>query len=735
MKKKQNLWLTYYAGLGKMIKIMRFTIFIVLISLYQALAVRSYSQQTKLTLNMSGVSIEKVIDEIEKTTDFFFLYNKNMIDVERKVDIRVEGERVNEVLDKIFENSGVSYSIKDRQILLINSQRSEAGKEFIGQQPHSVSGKVTDSSGSPLPGVTIIVKGSAQGIISDSEGKYFLSNILDGATLIFSFVGMKTQEVQVANKTLINIIMEEETIGLDEVVAIGYGTVKKSDLTGSVSSVKSNEINAFPSSNVLQALQGRSSGVLVKQNSGSPGESVSVRIRGANSIQGSNEPLYVIDGFPSSSSKPTILDNSNIESIEILKDASAVAIYGSRGANGVILITTKKGIDGKTTVDFETSIGFQSLRKKIEMMNATEYANFYNLQRENDGLGAYFSESEVNSFGKGFDWQDFVFTTAPIQTYAFTVRGGNQKTKFAILGNVFDQRGIIEGSGYKRYSLTANIDHQISEKVTINYSSTIAQTKLDNKNWGGARFGASLISVALCAPPTLTPYNEDGSYSVLHSAYPFLSEGLTNPLNYINEIDDVTKANKVLANLSFIYKPVEGLTVKIYGGVENSDDRRDYYKSINYVNSQGEASVSTSQFTSFLNENTISYHKAFGSKHDFSALAGFTYQDFKTTSLSGSGTGFLSDVTETGNLGSANLPGIPGSGYTKSVILSYLGRLNYTFDNKYYITASFRSDGSSKYSDGNKWGYFPSGAIAWKIKEENFMKNIDVISNLLKFRT
>jgi len=293
---------------------------------------------------------------------------------------------------------------------------------------------------------------------------------------------------------------------------------------------------------------------------------------------------------------------------------------------------------------------------------------------------------------------------------------------------------FIKGSGYKRYALTANIDHKISDKIEVNYSSTLSNNILDNKNWGGARFGASLISVALCAPPTLTPYNDDGSYRILHTTYPFLSEGLTNPLNYINEINDVTKTNNVLANLSFIYKPIEGLTLKVYGGVENSDSRNDYYRTLNYYNSQGNASVYTSQFRSLLNENTINYHKVFNEKHDFSIMGGFTYQDFITTSLGGSGTGFLSDATKTGNIGSANIPGIPSTGFTKSVILSYLGRLNYSFDNRYLFTLNFRSDGSSKYSEGNKWGFFPSGAFAWKINQEEFMQDIKAISNL-KFRT
>ena len=367
------------------------------------------------------------------------------------------------------------------------------------------------------------------------------------------------------------------------------------------------------------------------------------------------------------------------------------------------------------------------------MMNAEEYATLYNEQRTNDGQGAYFTQDQIKSFGKGYDWQNLVFNTAPIKNHSLTISGGNEKTQFSISGGLFDQEGIIKGSDYKRYSIRTNINHDISKYFSVNYSATLSRNITSRKNSEGARFGASLISAALLAPPTLTPYNDDGSYRVLHTSYPFLSEGLTNPLNFINETNDIVKSNKVLANASLIFKPADGLTLKVSGGIENSDDRSDYYRTLNYINSQGVANVSSTQFTSLLNENTISYVKTFNQKHNLSAVAGFTYQDFVSTSLSGSGTGFLSDITETSNLGSASIPGIPGSSYSKSVLLSYLGRINYSYNNKYLITASFRADGSSKYSKGNKWGYFPSAAFAWKLKEENFLKNVSVLSDL-KFR-
>jgi len=697
-----------------------------LISFIGVFASETYSQTTKLSLKVEKMSLEEFLIEIENQSEFRFFY-AGKIDVNKKVSGEYKNEEITEILDDIKVKAGIKYEVMGRQIVLSPIDKDKVIKSL--QQQKSISGRVKDVSGEPLPGVAVVINGTTKGTITDMDGNYTIPNVSGETVLVFSFVGMKKQKIVVGNQSNINIILEPDAIALDEVVAIGYGTVKKSDLTGAVTSVGSEEIAAFPTTNIVQALQGRSSGVVVKQNSGSPGDAISVRIRGTNSIQGGNEPLYVIDGFPSSSSKPTVLDNSNIESIEVLKDASSVAIYGSRGANGVVLITTKKGKAGKPTVSYDASVGFQSLRKKLDMMNATEYASFYNLQRVNDGLSPYFSDEEINTLGEGFDWQDFVFSTSPIQSHAITVCGGNDKTKFSIMGNMFNQDGIIEGSGYGRYSITANIDQKLSDKITVNYSSTLAKTKLDNKNWGGERFGASLISAALCAPPSLTAYNDDGSCRVLRTAYPFVSEGLTNPVNYINEISDVRKSNEILANINFIYKPIKDLTVKIHGGIENSDDRNDYYKTVKYVDSQGYASIGSYQSTSYLNENTINYEKSIG-KHDFSVLGGFTYQNFKTTSIGGSGSGFLSDNTKTGNLSSASIPGIPSSGYTKSVILSGLGRLNYVYDNRYLVTVNMRADGSSKYSKGSKWGYFPSGAIAWKIKEENFMQDVEEISNL-----
>ncbi|QNL47950.1 TonB-dependent receptor [Olivibacter sp. SDN3] len=596
-------------------------------------------------------------------------------------------------------------------------------------QDRNIRGTVRDQSQEPLPSVSVKVKGTQRGTSTNEKGEFTLETRV-GETLVFSSVGYKTQEVTVANTEVVNMQLETDAHALDELVIIGYGQVRKSDLTGSLAQVKSTEINAFPTTNIIQALNGRASGVQVSQNTGAPGASASVRIRGTNSIQGNNEPLYVVDGFPMSGTNPTVLNNSDIESVEILKDASATAIYGSRGANGVILITTRRGKAGVTNVDLEASYGVQTLRKKLDLMNAREFASFYNMQAANDGLDPRFSQEEINNMGEGFDWQDLVFQSAPMQNYNLTIGGGNDNTQFSLGGSVFLQDGVIKGSTYDRYSFRSNIQHKISEKFSVDGGATLTRIETDRRNSGGGNRGGSMISAAISAYPTITPYHEDGSLRDLSIVYPWGSNVLINPLNHINETFDRVNSNRILANVALTYRPIPELAIRIAGGIENNDDRADNYTSINFQNSRGSANVTATQNMSKLSENTITYTKTFADKHNLSAVAGFTYQDFYTTDLTGSGMGFLSNITETADLGSAEIPGIPGSSYVYSNLLSFLGRVNYSFNSKYLATISFRSDGSSRYSEGNKWGYFPSGALSWRLSEENFMKDITFISDL-----
>lgn len=594
-----------------------------------------------------------------------------------------------------------------------------------------VTGTVRDSEGNTLPGATVQIKGTESGTIADDSGKYSI-NIpagKDDVVLVFSFLGFQSKEIKLGNQTQLDVTLSNDEKELDEVVVIGYGSARRADLTGAVTQVNSDELNAFPTSNVLQSLNGRAPGVQVIQNNGAPGGGVSVRIRGANSIQGDNDPLYVIDGFPYSGN-PTNLNNSDIASIEILKDASSTAIYGSRGANGVVLITTKNGSGAGTVVEFDASYSMQSLRNKLDLMNGSQYAQLMNLQAENDGLEPYFSDSEVDGFGEGTDWQDEIFEQAPIKNTALSISGGGENTQFLVGGSMYQQDGIIKGSDYDRYSIRSTINHKISEKFKVDFNSTLSKLVTARRDSEGGSRGASMIGAALVASPLSSPYSTDDAINNLADDFPFVSPDLINPFYFINEQSTIITANVILANAAISYNPIPEITIKISGGIENRDDRTDNYRSRDFINSNGNASISTSQYVSRLNENTITYADVFNEKHDLNVLAGFTYQDFTTKFLAGSGAGFLSDLYETDNLGAAETPGIPTSGYANSVLLSYLGRVNYGFDNKYLFTASFRADGSSRYSEGNKWGYFPSGAIAWKVSEEEFMKAQEAISTL-----
>lgn len=714
-----------WAWKRKIVVIMRLTFSICLFCVLQSYAVSSFSQNLRLSINQKNISVENVMQLIEDRTHYYFMYSALSVDVKRTVDLEATNKLVPEILDDIFKNTNVSYKINGRLIAFSNNDGS-----FTGSQQRTVTGKVTDSSGQPLPSVSVVVKGTTTGTITDFDGKYTLSNVSGDVTLVFSFVGMKSQEITVAGKSVINVMMEEETVGIEEVVAVGYGTMKKSDLTGSLSSVKAKDLTAFSTISPQQALQGRAAGVYVLPKSGAPGGEINIRIRGTNSIQGSNEPLYVIDGFPFNGN-PSIISNNDIESIEVLKDASATAIYGSRGANGVVLITTKKGKSGKTKIEYDGSYSLKSIRQKLPLMNATEYAQMINKMYVNDGVQPYFADPE--SFGEGTDWQDQVLQTAPLLNNNVSISGGSEKTQFSTGIGYYDEHGIVKGSSYTRFSLHATLNHKISDKLDFSMSSNYSRVNADQKNSSGGTRGGSLIGGMIGMPSTLTPYNDDGTIRRANLAYPFISDALMNPFNYINEQSNEYFANRLLLNGAFTYKPVKGLSIKISAGIENDDNRTDSYTTTKYTNSKGGAGITTSAIQSILSENIINYTKTFSEIHDFSLTTGFTYQDYIIKSLGASGAGFVSDVPGPYDLGSADSFGPPSSSLSEWALLSYLGRFNYTLKNRYLFTASIRADGSSRYSDGNKWGYFPSGSFAWRVTEEEFMKDFDLISDL-KFR-
>ncbi|MEH6304695.1 SusC/RagA family TonB-linked outer membrane protein [Olivibacter sp. CPCC 100613] len=705
---------------------MKLTVFIILLTIMQ---VSGASFAQTITLKAKNTSLAEVMRRIQRQSGHsFFLKGKDLAD--KKVMVDFKNLPLEEAMTTMLFPLELEWTLKDGTIVIKSStpKRNNIFDLEKEKQPKRVVGRVLDEQGKPIERVTVLVKGTSIASATDAQGNYQINLSGEARTLVFTIVGFETIEKTIANETTINVTMKASLSDLDEVVVVGYGTTRKRDLTGSVASIKADEISQLPSTNMVQALSGRASGVYVSQNTGSPGSPISVRIRGTNSIKGSNEPLYVVDGFPYSGS-PLLLNNADIESVEILKDASATAIYGSRGANGVVLITTKTGKSGKVKVDYDGYIGSQSLRKKLALMNATEYAQFYNEQAANDGIDPHFSTEEIASFGEGTDWQDVVFRNAPIISNTVTVSGGNEKTRFSVSGSNFKQEGIIVGSDYIRNSLRVNLNSDISSKLKLDFSGILSRFDESKKESERGNRGGSLMSAVLSGYPTMPLYNTDGSYTNLTEAYTWGSNVIVNPLNFLYQESDKAQSDNVLANLSLSYEPIDGLVFKTLGGIENGNERMDRYRTTRFVNSTGSASISTPKTTSVLSENTVNYRKEFG-KHSLNALAGFTYQNYVTTAFSASGTGFISDNQETYDIGAAATQNVPKSSYTKWSLISYLARVNYSFDNRFLATISFRSDGSSRYSDGQKWGYFPSAALAWRLSEEEFIKKMPAISDL-----
>lgn len=701
-------------------KVMKLTSLFGVLCVSSAFAVNVNSQSLRVNIHANQKQAKEVIKQIEEQTDYLFVYNHDKVNLNNTVTIQANNETVAEVLNQMFAGTDIIYAMQGNNILLMQ-------KDAVVQQSGKVvTGTIVDPSGMPVIGANVKVKGTTNGTITDMNGHFSLE-VEEGAVLQISYIGYANQEIEVGNQNKLSIALKEDAEALDELVVVGYGMMKKSDLTGSLSSVNSEDLTAFAVSNPIQALQGRAAGVNITTNSGSPEGSFTVRIRGANSIRANNDPLYIVDGFPANVSS---VNPDDIESVEVLKDASASAIYGSRGSNGVVLITTKSGRKGRTQVSYDGSYGFQSHINKLDMMDATDYMLFYNEQQLNDKGAAYFTSDQIAAAGKGTNWQDLTYRTAPLQTHSLSISGGNDKTDFYIGSYIFLRDGIIQNSGYKKYQARTNINHKISDYFNVGARLAYTRTTTDRQSSSGGNRGGSLIGASISAPPTLTPYNDDGSYQNLQLAYPFMSNALYNPLNIINETSNQTKADLVNFNGFLEWKPVKGLSLKTSVGLEALNYIGYNYTSSKYLYGTSSASLSNNQQTTIVNENIANYDLEINKDNRLNLMGGFTYQQYIGTSMGASGTDFLSDAPGAWGLPAAATFGNPSAGYTKWVLMSYLARANYSYKGRYMATVSFRADGSSRYSEGNKWGYFPAAALAWRISDEGFLRDVDWMSDL-----
>ncbi|MBS1669717.1 MAG: TonB-dependent receptor [Bacteroidetes bacterium] len=716
---------------------MKLTI-ILLTAICVQVSAKTYSQ--KITITEKNVPLEKVFKQIRKQTGYHFFYKDELLQKAGKVDIQMKDATIDEVLNECFKNQPFSYLIIEKTILIKKKKEQTAPSAQDLAPLAEINGQVTDGKGVPLQGVSVTNQKTGKGLTTDASGKFSISGEINDV-LEFSFVGYKSQKVKITSlQQIVHISLQLDIAELSNTVVIGYGSVKKSDLTGAVSSVSSEKITQVNAvSNVAQALQGEAAGVQVNQASGQPGEGMIIKIRGTNSIGASNAPLYVVDGLPLDNLSSQ-LNLNDIASIEVLKDASSTAIYGSRGANGVIIITTKKGKEGKAKVTYSGYYGIESLRKKIKIIGASDFAELQNEVVINDNASGVnspalplpWTSAQIDSLkGKGTDWQDAVYKPSPVQSHDISISGGNANTKYYTSFGYYDQKGIIENSGFKRLSFRGNLDQAINTKLSLNTSlsmqnSTYSTVIVNNADYGGVPFQSMVM------PPSQGIYKPDGSYTVFTG----VSWGQTNPVGMSKNVWNPANNFRIIGNTALNYEIMEGLKFKASVGMDNSWNRTDlYYNPLTtFGQPNGVASVNYSNSMTFISENTLSYQKKIG-KHAIDAIADISYQSNVAKSLnSGTQSNFASTIFQDNLLQAAANRNYPSSGYSNGKLVSYLARVNYNYLGRYYATITGRYDGSSVFGQDNKFAFFPSAALAWKIKEEDFLKNNNTISNL-KLRT
>lgn len=682
----------------------------------------------KITMKASQMELRSVLTQISKTVDVNFTYNSKAIQAERRVDVNFTDTKLSVVLDRLLKPLAIQHLIVDGQILLRPESQPQGrvvlpplSEEKVADR--TITGKITDDKGETLPGVSIVLKGTQRGTSTSENGTYTLAIPEGDGTLIFSFVGYISQEVNLTGKSVVDIMLLSDTKALQEVVVVGYGSMEKADITGAMSSVKATELAKVPFPRADQALQGQAAGVVVSNFGSQPGGQVNIRIRGGNSINGSNDPLIVVDGILGVDFNS--VNPNDIESMDILKDASATAIYGSRGSNGVIIITTKRGKSGKTQVSYSNFFTFSKVAKKMDLLNAKEH---YQLLKE---IGTYSSViKNYDPDAPGTDWQKEVFTVAPTMEHQLALSGGSEKTQFRISANYFNQKGIIKNTGFKRGTLRFNLDHTVSSRLKIGLNFNALRSGQDNTiiNAGAGSDGGGVTQAAFRFSPLVPVYDANGNYSK-----PLLvGSQINNPMAIINDRTDKLITNNIQSLLYGEWKVLDNLTFRSSIAYTLNQSTRKYWASSNLLEAAGMGAgmITNRENTFWLSENILTYDKSFN-RHKINAVVGFTAQGTDNFSSGATGKGFSTESLMYNNLSLSQINQMRvESNAINSNIASYLGRVNYSFDNKYLFTVSGRADGSSKFSKNHKWGFFPSAAAGWRISEEEFLRNSDKISNL-----
>lgn len=700
-------------------RIMRISTFLLMVCVFCSYAGNAHSQNAKVSIRMNNVKLDKILNEIENQTDYLFIYN-NQVDINKITSVKVKNEAVAQVLDKILSGTGINYELEGTHIILT----TEAIKDLHAQQQaKTVTGTVTDVSGEPIIGANIRIKGTTTGTITDIDGNFSIE-AEPQSVIEVSYIGYLTQETVINNQKSIRFLLKEDTKTLDEVVVIGYGVQKKADLTGSVANINTEKLNTQSNANIGQALQGKIAGVDIVSQGGAPGSGTRIMVRGIGTLNNAS-PLYIVDGMYMNSIDH--INPNDIASIDVLKDASSAAIYGSRAANGVIIVTTKEGsnTEGKPIIDLSVNLGISTASKFLDMLDAKGWAEVTTIARQAIGKPALDMATDLANKPDN-DWQDIMFRPALMQNYNLSVKGGGKYSTYYTGLGYFNQDGIVKGTNYQRYNIQSKNDYKRGIfSAGTNLIISFSHDKPLHQELRGGMIGTILQSV-----PTLEKYDDtrEGGYGGTYGDV----VNIPHPLAIIDDniMDRYNENVKIFANLYAQIELFKGLKYKLNLTPDFSFER---YK--NYLNKYdfGLATNSITQLTerqrrrrNILIENLLTFDRTFG-EHKISALAGYTYQDSRFRHIQAYGEGLPQGLEE---IDAATTNRSNEGNSWRSVLTSILGRVFYSYQNKYLFTATIRRDGSSKFGKNNRYGYFPSFSLGWNVAEEKFMENVHWLDQL-----
>lgn len=698
---------------------MRISTFLLMVCVFCSYAGNAHSQNAKVSIRMNNVKLDKILNEIENQTDYLFIYN-NQVDINKITSVKVKNEAVAQVLDRILSGTGINYELEGTHIILT----TEAIKDLHAQQQaKTVTGTVTDVSGEPIIGANIRIKGTTTGTITDIDGNFSIK-AEPQSVIEVSYIGYLTQETVINNQKSIRFLLKEDTKTLDEVVVIGYGVQKKADLTGSVANINTEKLNTQSNANIGQALQGKIAGVDIVSQGGAPGSGTRIMVRGIGTLNNAS-PLYIVDGMYMNSIDH--INPNDIASIDVLKDASSAAIYGSRAANGVIIVTTKEGsnTEGKPIIDLSVNLGISTASKFLDMLDAKGWAEVTTIARQAIGKPALDMATDLANKPDN-DWQDIMFRPALMQNYNLSVKGGGKYSTYYTGLGYFNQDGIVKGTNYQRYNIQSKNDYKRGIfSAGTNLIISFSHDKPLHQELRGGMIGTILQSV-----PTLEKYDDtrEGGYGGTYGDV----VNIPHPLAIIDDniMDRYNENVKIFANLYAQIELFKGLKYKLNLTPDFSFER---YK--NYLNKYdfGLATNSITQLTerqrrrrNILVENLLTFDRTFG-EHKISALAGYTYQDSRFRHIQAYGEGLPQGLEE---IDAATTNRSNEGNSWRSVLTSILGRVFYSYQNKYLFTATIRRDGSSKFGKNKRYGYFPSFSLGWNVAEEKFMENVHWLDQL-----